>query len=253
MIPIDTGVFFCKKIVLDRCGVQRGNVNIKGLIISLAFLIVGCSSQPHVVLPESGSPTPAVHRIYVTSHGWHTGIVVPAREMNKVLPALAERFSGGQWYEMGWGDKGFYQAQEVTSGLTMQAMFWPSGAVMHVVSIPMSVERYFPNSELIAVKLTDAELNSLLAFIAQSFERDKAQRLIMMKRGIYGDSQFYDAKGRYSISNTCNKWTAKGLKSAGMDISPTFKLTAGSVMDYLKGERGRRAAQEENLACSPAR
>jgi len=37
--------------------------------------------------------------------------------------------------------------------------------------------------------------------------------------------------------NTCNKWTAKGLKSAGMDISPTFKLTADSIMDYLKENR----------------
>jgi hypothetical protein len=33
--------------------------------------------------------------------------------------------------------------------------------------------------------------------------------------------------------NTCNKWTAKGLKSAGMDISPMFKLTAGSVMSAV--------------------
>ena len=33
--------------------------------------------------------------------------------------------------------------------------------------------------------------------------------------------------------NTCNRWTAKGLKSIGMDISPTLKLTAGSVMNYL--------------------
>jgi len=37
--------------------------------------------------------------------------------------------------------------------------------------------------------------------------------------------------------NTCNKWTAKGLKSAGMDISPTFKLTAESIMDYLEEYR----------------
>lgn len=228
-------------------------MSIKGLIISLAFLIVGCSSQPHVVLPESGPSTPVVHRIYITSHGWHTGIVVPAREMNKELPELTKRFSAGQWYEMGWGDKGFYQAQEVTSGLTMQAMFWSSGAVMHVVSIPMSVERYFPNSELVSVMLTDAELKSLLTFINRSFAHDKEGSVLALKNGIYGDSQFYLAKGRYSISNTCNKWTAKGLKSMGMDINPTFKLTAGSVMDYLKGELERRASSDAKPDCAPAR
>ncbi|WP_111741947.1 TIGR02117 family protein [Leminorella richardii] len=225
----------------------------KGLIFSLILLITGCSSQPRVVLPEGDTATSVHKQIYVTSHGWHTGIVVPAREMNEALPALTERFKGVMWYEIGWGDKGFYQAQEVTSGLTMQAMFWSSGAVMHVVSIPMSVERYFPNSELIAVNLTDVQLNSLLAFIAQSFERDEEQRVIVLKKGIYGNSQFYGAKGRYSILNTCNKWTAKGLKSAGMDINPTFKLTASSVMDFLQAEQSQHVPSDEALTCFPAR
>ncbi|MFB8829603.1 hypothetical protein ACE0DR_10225 [Azotobacter sp. CWF10] len=33
--------------------------------------------------------------------------------------------------------------------------------------------------------------------------------------------------------NTCNKWTAKGLRSAGVDIFPAFKLTAGSIMKSI--------------------
>ncbi|MGF1760774.1 DUF2459 domain-containing protein, partial [Photobacterium sagamiensis] len=45
--------------------------------------------------------------------------------------------------------------------------------------------------------------------------------------------QFYKGVGDYHLMNTCNQWTAKGLKSTGMDISPTFKLTAGSVMKYV--------------------
>ncbi|MCV5148187.1 DUF2459 domain-containing protein, partial [Escherichia coli] len=67
--------------------------------------------------------------MYIVSHGWHTGIVVPAANVNRVLPQLDARFAQPKWYEIGWGDKGFYQAQEITSSLTLQAMFWSTGAV----------------------------------------------------------------------------------------------------------------------------
>ena len=58
--------------------------------------------------------------------------------------------------------------------------------------------------------------------------------MIALGAGIYGDSQFYRGAGEYYLTNTCNKWTAKALQSAGMDISPGFKLTADSVMGYIK-------------------
>ena len=58
-----------------------------------------------------------------------------------------------------------------------------------------------------------------------------------MNHGIYGDSQFYKAKGEFHIFNTCNKWTAKGLESAGMNISTTFKLTASSIMCLLVSQK----------------
>ena len=61
--------------------------------------------------------------------------------------------------------------------------------------------------------------------------------MVELESGIYGNSQFYKGVGDFYLMNTCNKWTAKGLKSAGMDISPTFKLTADSIMDYLKDYR----------------
>ena len=59
--------------------------------------------------------------------------------------------------------------------------------------------------------------------------------MLALKNGIYGNSQFYKGVGDYYLMNTCNKWTAKGLKSIGMDISPIFKLTADSIMTYIKG------------------
>ena len=66
-----------------------------------------------------------------------------------------------------------------------------------------------------------------------SFFRNKKGGVVPLNKGIFENSQFYQGEGDYYLMNTCNKWTAKGLKSAGMDISPAFMLTAGSIMDYI--------------------
>lgn len=99
-------------------------------------------------------------------------------------------------------------------------MFWSSGAVMHIVALNEAPERYFSGSEIRALTLNINQHNSLMRYVGRSFARNEAGDLIMLKKGIDGDSQFYAANGRYGILNTCNKWTAKGLESAGMSVNP---------------------------------
>jgi len=169
----------------------------------------------------------------VVNHGWHTGLVLPAKEIQARLPGLKKRFRNTPFIEFGWGDKGFYQANEITTGLTFRAMFWSSGSVIHAVAVPDDVFQFFPNSDVQKICLSDAGASSLIDFIANSFSRNALGQIVEQKNGIYGDSQFYDGVGVYHLLNTCNKWTAKGLSSAGFDISTALKLTAGSVMNYV--------------------
>ncbi len=117
------------------------------------------------------------------------------------------------------------------------AMFWSSGAVMHIVAFSGKPERYFAGSEIKSLLLHTNQRNSLMRYLGRSFARDEEGNLIPLKQGIYGDSQFYAANGRYGILNTCNKWTAKGLESAGLTINPSLKLTAGSVMKAITDHR----------------
>jgi len=159
---------------------------------------------------------------------------VSAPDIQQIIPKLRERFGDIPYIEFGWGDKGFYQTKEITSGLTLRAIFWPTKSVIHAVSVPERADVYFTGSEVELLCLNDSELLSLLTFILNSFDRNSHGKIIELKKGIYGDSQFYKGVGDYYLMNTCNKWTAKGLKSTGMDICPTFKLTASSVMDYVK-------------------
>ncbi len=210
----------------------------KGMFLILfSLLLAACFSKSYAVKPidETGE------EIYVVSHGWHTGLVVPARQIQDQLPRLRERFGDAPYIEFGWGDRAFYQAEEYTAGLMLNAVLWPTESVMHVAAVVEKVNEYFPNSEVIPLCLSAAEYASLIGYIANSFLKDEKGEILPLQDGIYGDSQFYAATGYFSLMNTCNRWTAKGLQRAGFDISPMFKLTAGSVMDYVAAYKPSRA------------
>ena len=201
----------------------------------LLVVISACSGKPYVVKPDSEPPNAIrSHPLSVVSHGWHTGLIIPASDLNPIIPELTERFGEPPYYEIGWGDKGFYQAPEISIGLGFQAMFWSEGAIMHVVAVPDRPSEYFQQSELIPICLTDAQIAALITFISASFQRDAHGHIVPLQKGLYGNSQFYDAEGRYDLLNTCNKWTAKGLQSAGVDIFPALSLTSGSVMRTIR-------------------
>ena len=207
----------------------------KQLYFTIVILsLSACSSKPYVVLPGKEAGDSGKKRIYVVSHGWHTGFVVAAEDIQARLPQLKQRFGDSPNLEFGWGDKGFYQAKEITTGLTLRAVLWPTKSVVHAVAVPQTVKEYFPHSTIETICLGSSEYSSLLTFISNSFYKDQHGEIVALKNGIYGDSQFYAGVGDYYLMNTCNKWTAKGLKSAGMDISPLFKLTASSVMNYIQ-------------------
>jgi len=207
------------------------------LLIVILSLLTACSSKPYVVKYFEMPAAAGQEEIYIVNHGWHTGIVVPAKKIKNKLPKLRERFGDIPYIEFGWGDKDYYQAKEITSGLTLNAILWPTESVIHAVAVPKKADKYFANSIVETLCLSGREYSSLLRFISESFYKDEHGKILQLKGGIYGNSQFYKSVGNFYFMNTCNKWTAKGLKSAGMDISPTFKLTASSIMDYVKEYR----------------
>ena len=207
--------------------------------IAVLLMLTACTSLPEPVMYEQRSTATGSDVVYIVNHGWHTGIVLPAHKVFAELPRLGQRFNNAEYIEFGWGDKGFYQAKEITTALTLQAIFWPTESVMHAVAIPNNVKGYFKNSEVEALCLNDDAMEAMIKFVASSFARDRQGNVITLKSGIYGDSQFYTGVGRYYLMNTCNKWTAKSLKSMGMDISPVFKLTAASVMDFIREHKTR--------------
>jgi len=206
----------------------------KGLFLIFVLLLhSACQSKPYVVKETEENTAEENEAIYVVSHGRHTGIVVPAGKIQSNLPQLRKRFGKTPYIEFGWGDRVFYQAEETTIFLTLRALFWPTESVIHAVAIPEKVDLFFPDSQVEKLCLSSSGYSSLIRFITNSFHKNEKSDIIQLKSGIYGNSQFYQGEGWFYLMNTCNNWTAKALKSAGMDMSPVFKLTSDSVMDYI--------------------
>lgn len=204
-------------------------------LLILLMLLPGCASLPRAQRNFTSANTERNQRIYVASHGWHTGIILERKNLDGLIPNLVKRFPDCDYYEVGWGDAGFYQAEKITVKITLNAIFLPSETVVHLVGIQGNPIEYFSTSKVDVVSLSDEGLKSLCAFLESSFERDKDDTLKMLGPGLYGDSQFYEGEGKYHLFNGCNKWTAKALYSGGVDIEPVFKITSASVMDEIGG------------------
>lgn len=202
-------------------------------MLSLLGFMGACSNKPYVV-ENSELDVADATTIYIANHGWHTGFIIPAADIQAQLPELQRRFADAPFLEFGWGDKGFYQAKEITSGLTLRAILWSTESVVHAVAVSQRPDIYFAGSDVKTLCLNKKQYSGLIRFIENSFYKNEKNMIVTQKEGIYGDSQFYTGEGDYYMMNTCNKWTAKGLKSAGLDIWPAFKLTATSIMDYLE-------------------
>lgn len=222
------------------------------VVLCISIVLCSCSTKPYVVSKTSITRQKG-QDIYVVNHGWHTGFLLPASDLNNELPEIAARFNTAQWLEIGWGDRGFYQAPEITTGLTIQAIFWPTQSVLHIVAVTREPTKYFSGSDLEIIHLKPRQYALLLEFISSSFFKDKSGKTVALTHGIYGDSQFYKAVGKYFLFNTCNKWTAKGLQSAGVEINSATIFTAGSVMKKIKKRNSRKRSIRQTLPASRPR
>ncbi|MDP6343627.1 MAG: DUF2459 domain-containing protein, partial [Alphaproteobacteria bacterium] len=50
----------------------------------------------------------------------------------------------------------------------------------------------------------------------------------------YPGSRFYEGAGEYHLLNTCNTWTARALRQAGLAVDPGNAVTADDLMAQLR-------------------
>jgi uncharacterized protein (TIGR02117 family) len=194
--------------------------------------IVACASDTPLGPSDDGPRTQLVH---VFSNGWHTAIIVPRGDLVEtgLLPE-ADDFSEAAFIELGWGDREYYPARDKTLSMTLAAALTPTPSVMHVAGLVRAPRPIDGETDVLSVLLTKAALRRLVETIAQEFVRPESGRAPAVSRGLYPDSNFYDARGEFHLFNTCNNWTARALRAGGIDVSAEGIITADGLVDRLR-------------------
>ena len=50
----------------------------KNVILLIIIILAGCSAKPYIVSYAEEFEGSGQNEVYVVSHGWHTGFVIPA-------------------------------------------------------------------------------------------------------------------------------------------------------------------------------
>ncbi len=203
--------------------------------IWILFLAVSCSTCA-APIRETLAPSESELRktIYLVNHGWHAGIVLRRADIpDNIWPKLGN-FPDMEYLEVGWGDMDYYQIPDSHLGFILKAALLPTASVLHIVGFNGHVPAYFPFSEIIRIELSSAGFELLSRTIASSFALDKAGNTTSPSPGLYGNSRFYLSRETYHLFNTCNVWTARALRTAGLPITPATATSVGNLMSQAR-------------------
>ena len=159
--------------------------------------------------------------IYVETNGLHAGLVLPieggGNDWRDIIRPehFAVPYADATHYRFGWGNKEFYRnvptLSDATAPIVLRALFTPAPSAMHVdQSLPP-----IPSADVRRVMVTPAQYSLIVRLIRNKFAYN-ADGSLQPIPGNTPTESFYEAKGRYHMFETCNVWTNKLLKQAGI-------------------------------------
>jgi uncharacterized protein (TIGR02117 family) len=202
----------------------------------IAFYLGAALVGSHMPANPYWAETAGGITIYVETNGHHTGIVVPVAAAGIDLSLtfrptdLGDSRLAGNWLAIGWGDRDFYLNTatwaDLRPGTALSALIGSGHTLLHVDHL----DQPYPDNDQRAVRISRAEYNRLIAAVMSSLARGEDGYPVAIPG--YGDRDlFYEAKGQYSLLQTCNGWTAQTLKTAGIK-APLWTPFSGGVMRW---------------------
>ncbi len=162
--------------------------------------------------------------IFVRSNGVHTWIVMPKTnshmDWRPYAPGehLADpRWGGANYVAIGYGNRDFYLNTPTWGDLSPRtaaiALLGGGPTLLHVEHD----HNPRPDEWTRPLKVTPDQYRRLTRFIAARFRIDDEGRAMpVLGRGYRTNDMFYEAEGGYSFVLTCNEWTGRALRAAGI-------------------------------------
>ena len=207
-------------------------------LASLVLLALPCLGSPPARRP-AGRPVPrppdTARRvpIYVVSNGWHTEIVVreatlpDGRWPARALPgaSVPRGRVGGPGRLSG---RPSHPAARAPGGLRVAGQRAPGHRLRRadLGAVPRARRRR-------ASAVGRRPSGALARFIEASLAGDGEGRLVRLEPGWTASSAFYPARGRFHLLNTCNAWTARALRAAGLPLCARADVHGLSLMQQV--------------------
>jgi uncharacterized protein (TIGR02117 family) len=199
------------------------------LLLIAAALYGVAAGVGSTIAVNAGRTAPASGvTIWVEDNGIHTTIVMPKRaagvDWTGAFPArdLREpRYGGWGHVAVSWGERDFFVGTptwwDLKPATVLRAMVGSDATVLHVEHVAPPVA----GEAVRAIVLRPEEYLRLAGFVRASIGPGAAVR------GYAGYDAFYPARGRYDAARTCNWWTGRALRAAGVTVGAWTPTSAG--------------------------
>jgi uncharacterized protein (TIGR02117 family) len=196
-----------------------------------ALLSLWACGTPPAVAPQPSVGTRGV-AVYLVAHDDHTGIAIRRADIPAGLWPESRDFPHAEFLEVGWGARDYYMGRDQGFWGTLKAALGQAQSVLHVAGFRGRPAEYFRGSEVIELSLPPDGFERLVGYIHDAYERAGVAAAAPLGPGLYGDSRFYPAWQQFNLFNTCNVWTARALRSAGLPIEDA--ITKEGLMSQVR-------------------
>ncbi len=169
--------------------------------------------------------------VFVTTNGQHLFLILTPAQLDPAFWSELNVPANVRHVAFGWGERAFYLNTptwgDLRLGVALHALFLPSASAMHV---------FYPRrgADWIELTLCPGQLEAMVTFIGESFDRNEAGKLLPIPSPMYPpDQRFYEARGTYWLGYTCNNWVNTALKRAGVSTAVWSPFDRG-VLYHLK-------------------
>lgn len=206
----------------------------KLLFAKRLFLLVLSPIVLYLVLALLGMLIPASTKnqenkgnipIFITSNGFHTAVIIPWAVLKPTLlqsvdNEIFKKYENYQYINLGWGDEGFYMGfmdnQSPTLATSLAALFLPTSSLMYLEFYDFEPQA---DESTIRLMIDQSQLENLVSFIENSFQKTAQQQFIFHSKGYGADDYFFKGQGSYHLFSTCNSWTNNALKAGSLPAS----------------------------------
>jgi uncharacterized protein (TIGR02117 family) len=174
--------------------------------------------------------------IYIVSNNIHTDIVMPVNSelynwSDKIILPDTIIY---RYVSFGWGEKNFYLETpswaDFKFSTGFKAAFFMGTSAMHVTGYIKTPEE---NKRCKKVMVSNVQYLKLANYIHDTFKKDSTGKIKPIDvKGYNVNDLFYNANKTYSLFFTCNSWTNKALKQAGLKASFWTPIDKGILFQY---------------------